>query len=423
MHPLSLFLGLLATLPSIRATQNALSHQPPLRCCFMEEKPISFKNDKVFTNNGLDGAIADHVLQLQSYLNWSCSTTVLFKETDSSDFNAFVNSCTVFSHIGTAKVSGKMWFFLLTFDAKAWVSILDTYSKFQRCSHFFMKSPLLFRCRKALQSSLMRMLLLSDDRVVENGNTTRQWLLNIFISVCALFLILSYEASMTASLLQESFSSQYQSVSDIHSCRVKPSDICIIKGGAMETYWNDSLATDPCHENDKPKFMNSHSEMFQAVQSSRCLYGIAMETVLNNANRETYCNSFVSLGEPFQTGGLSMLLPKNSNLTQPMSLGVLALLRNQTKSYLNKYLNTLPNCRADVNTNLSFTKLRLFFFLAFGFGVVIFLEMLFVPQQIIAKQDNKVSCVKDNQVNQTRSDSINRDRSPSLSTASHDTNT
>ncbi|CAN8072624.1 unnamed protein product [Agarophyton chilense] len=387
MHPLSLFLGLLATLPSIRATQNALSHQPPLRCCFMEEKPISFKNDKVFTNNGLDGAIADHVLQLQSYLNWSCSTTVLFKETDSSDFNAFVNSCTVFSHIGTAKVSGKMWFFLLTFDAKAWVSILDTYSKFQRCSHFFMKSPLLFRCRKALQSSLMRMLLLSDDRY------------------------------------DESFSSQYQSVSDIHSCRVKPSDICIIKGGAMETYWNDSLATDPCHENDKPKFMNSHSEMFQAVQSSRCLYGIAMETVLNNANRETYCNSFVSLGEPFQTGGLSMLLPKNSNLTQPMSLGVLALLRNQTKSYLNKYLNTLPNCRADVNTNLSFTKLRLFFFLAFGFGVVIFLEMLFVPQQIIAKQDNKVSCVKDNQVNQTRSDSINRDRSPSLSTASHDTNT
>lgn len=45
--------------------------------------------------------------------------------------------------------------------------------------------------------AVTRMLLMPDDAVVENGKSARQWFLNLTLSACALFLILSYEASMT----------------------------------------------------------------------------------------------------------------------------------------------------------------------------------------------------------------------------------
>ncbi|CAN8069706.1 unnamed protein product [Agarophyton chilense] len=363
----SLSVLILFALPlTVLCIQNSLQSHSPLRCCYLEEPPISFISDRVVINKGLNGAIAEHVLQLQSYLGWTCSTMTLFSQTNTSDFNAFVEhmyGCTnmetgeirdspdcncdigiggwllnierygkvdflppfmfdryaVFTHVTQATISGNKFFFLLAFDRKAWICIVavitmfiflkmldvrfavaapytplpETCSRFERILHYLTKGRLLYRLRKATQSAVMRMMLLSDGGVVDNGNTTRQWLLNLFIGVCAIILILSYEASMTASLVQESITSNFRTAIDLQTCRIKPSEVCLVNGGALETLWKRSIALDKCHLQDRPTYFESAKTLFEAVENRKCQYALFLESAITAATRERYCGEFV----------------------------------------------------------------------------------------------------------------------------------
>eukprot|EP00178_Gracilaria_changii_P005831 TRINITY_DN1994_c0_g1_i5.p1 TRINITY_DN1994_c0_g1~~TRINITY_DN1994_c0_g1_i5.p1 ORF type:complete len:420 (+),score=42.21 TRINITY_DN1994_c0_g1_i5:736-1995(+) len=312
----------------------------------------------------------------------------------------------VFMHVSQATVSGRVWFFLQTFDGKAWFCILALFAMFsfsklldnrfavaapyrplpkshhilRRFGHYLTKSPFPFRMRKAVQSTMMRMMLLSDESVVQNGNRTRQWFLNLILSTSSLFLILAYESSMTASLVQESVDAKFQSAADLLKCHIHPSEVCVLNGGALEIYWNNSIAIDKCHLQNPPHYFSSYEALFDAVAEGRCKYGVVLETAITAAIRERYCGHFVVVGQPIEGGGLSMLLPKGSNLTETMSIATLELQRNQTSSYLTRYFNNLPQCKAEVNTTLSFDKLQMFFAIAFTVGGLICLSMLLVPQ-------------------------------------------
>eukprot|EP00178_Gracilaria_changii_P022955 TRINITY_DN686_c0_g1_i7.p1 TRINITY_DN686_c0_g1~~TRINITY_DN686_c0_g1_i7.p1 ORF type:complete len:435 (+),score=41.75 TRINITY_DN686_c0_g1_i7:356-1660(+) len=313
----------------------------------------------------------------------------------------------VFTHVSQATVSGKVWFFLQTFDARAWICIVALFvmftllklldrqfeppplytplssntSRMRRFLHHITKSPLLYRLRRAAQSTLMRMLMLSDESIVTSSTTTRQWFLNIIIAVVSLFLVLSYEASMTASLVQESIQSQFQSAEDLQHCRIDPSEVCILRGGALETYWKNSIAIGDCHVQRAPQYFNSYDSLFKAVDEGQCNYAIVIESAVTAAIRERFCGRFVIVGEPIFTGGLSMLLPLGSNLTEPMSLATLSLQANQTVPSLSRFFRALPRCNAEVNTTLNFEKLRNFFFITFSFVGFIFLTMLIIPQR------------------------------------------
>ncbi|CAN8065758.1 unnamed protein product [Agarophyton chilense] len=174
-------------------------------------------------------------------------------------------------------------------DGKSWLSI---FALLLRYRHYLLKNPTLYRLRKALQSTMMKMLMLSDENIVNDGNTTRQWIVNLILTTTALFLVLSYEASMTASLVQESIEAQFESTADLLYCRMDPSDICLLKGGALEKYWEKSIAIDKCHFENPPKYFFSYQSLFEAVDNHQCKYAVIIESAVTSMIRNRYCGKF-----------------------------------------------------------------------------------------------------------------------------------
>ncbi|CAN8062771.1 unnamed protein product [Agarophyton chilense] len=311
------------------------------------------------------------------------------------------DSFRVFTSKENTFASANRFFFFQTFDLFSWLCIFGLFvmftslklldrgfapaapykpafekGTFARFWHYIMKSPVLYRIRKGIQSTITRMLLTTDDPVVANGKSTRQWFLNISISVCSLFLILSYEASMTASLVQESVSSNFQSIADFKMCRVQPRDVCFFRGGALEVYWKTSISLDDCHTGHSPTYVTSYDELFSLVDGAKCKFGIAMEDSIRWEMLKRPCGDLVLLGEPIWTAGLHMLLPKGSNLTTPMSLATLEFLRNTSKTGMQQDFER-QGCGDDGSVTLTFWKLGLFFALVFSIGGIIFCCMLF----------------------------------------------
>lgn len=113
---------------------------------------------------------------------------------------------------------------------------------FTKAKYFLLRNPFLYRVRMAVESTLMQ--LIGQSGADDNGkgkSTTRQWVLKFVILLCGLFLVLVYEASMTASLVQERGRSDFQSIEDIKACRISSKDVCIPRGGAVQSVWENSV--------------------------------------------------------------------------------------------------------------------------------------------------------------------------------------
>ncbi|PXF43246.1 hypothetical protein BWQ96_07019 [Gracilariopsis chorda] len=426
----------------------------------MHEAPISFINDRKFSNNGIDGAVSEYVSELQGFLGWRCSSVTLFQHQNTSGFNAFIeqmhecttnqstgvssNSCPcdigiggwfqnqfrygkvdflppfvhdryrVATHVSNTDASGEMPFFLKTFDSLSWITIvaltciftllklldsrfavaepytpLSGVSRIRRCLHFLWKHPRLYRLRKAGQSSVTRLMLQPDNEVVDNGKSTRQWFLNLVIGICALFLVLSFEASMTASLVQEKITSTYESPEDFRSCKIPPSDVCALRGGALEMFWNTNIATSNCHNGNPIQYLSTYEEIYDGLASGKCKFSICLESVITTQIRTQSCGQLVLLEEPLYTSGLSMVVPKGSNLTEAMSKATMTLLLSQPSSFLESFLRKWPKCTKKVASTLTFRKLKLFFILAFSVCAAILFVMLLGSLYPVKKSANK----------------------------------
>lgn len=66
----------------------------------------------------------------------------------------------------------------------------------------------------------------------------RHWVLNYVIVLCSLFLVLVYEASMTATLVQESLESEFHSIDDLKNCKFPDHEVCIVDGDATRHFWD-----------------------------------------------------------------------------------------------------------------------------------------------------------------------------------------
>lgn len=75
-----------------------------------------------------------------------------------------------------------------------------------------------------------------------DNRSARQWFINLVVTLCAIFLAIVYEATMTASLVQEDYTADFTSIVDIKTCRILPEDICLPKGDAIINYWNAAVA-------------------------------------------------------------------------------------------------------------------------------------------------------------------------------------
>lgn len=73
--------------------------------------------------------------------------------------------------------------------------------------------------------------------------STRHWILNFSILLSGIFLALAYEASMTAGLVQETMKSDFESVQDFKSCRIDASDVCIVKGDVVQSFWENTISS------------------------------------------------------------------------------------------------------------------------------------------------------------------------------------
>eukprot|EP00737_Agarophyton_chilense_P004711 gb/GEZJ01006174.1/.p1 GENE.gb/GEZJ01006174.1/~~gb/GEZJ01006174.1/.p1 ORF type:complete len:239 (-),score=28.46 gb/GEZJ01006174.1/:60-776(-) len=78
-------------------------HGTKLRCCVMNESPISFLGSETDINGGLGGVIALYLSELQSFLGWQCSSVTLFSVAGSTGFNEFIDMMERCTENGTVK--------------------------------------------------------------------------------------------------------------------------------------------------------------------------------------------------------------------------------------------------------------------------------------------------------------------------------
>lgn len=165
---------------------------------------------------------------------------------------------------------------------------------------------------------------------------------------------------------------------------------------------SSSVPTSDCHKENWPIYVGSYEELFQNVADGNCQYGITMEYAIKSESWKRSCGEFVVVGEPLWTAGMAMLLPKGSALTELMSVATVQILRNRSKSTIQKWFDVNGECSLDARSTLSFKKLQFFFILAFSVGGLIFAWMVFDPQRALRSAEGE-------------SDNPSRDSCPSVS--------
>lgn len=114
--------------------------------------------------------------------------------------------------------------------------------------------------------------------------------------------------------------------------------------------------------------MNSYDAVFQAVNNRTCRFGILLESTVHATIYREHCGTILSSEKPIFTGGLAMVLPKDSVYTEAMSLATLNITGAATVPSLEEFYVRTGSCSPDLATSLPFQKLKLFFTIAFSTG-------------------------------------------------------
>lgn len=147
--------------------------------------------------------------------------------------------------------------------------------------------------------------------------------------------------------------------------------------------------------------MTSYEEVFQGVENRTCRFGILLESTVHSTIHRKYCGTILSNGNPIYTGGLAMVLPKDSMHTEVMSLATLKITDAVTVPSLEEFYSTTGSCSAELATSLPFQKLQLFFIIAFCTG------FLFLTVVVIKWTLNRIGPSTDDQ-DEYRSRDLNR---------------
>lgn len=98
-----------------------------------------------------------------------------------------------------------------------------------------------------------------------------------------------------------------------------------------------------------------------------------------------YCEKLALAGRPFSEGGLSFILPKGAEYFEPLRKATLELRSESEVDSLDDYFEKKGKCEMSSSPQLTFTKLKTFFILAFVAVVLLFLEMVLDPQTVSRK--------------------------------------
>eukprot|EP00177_Eucheuma_denticulatum_P008094 GFKZ01014752.1.p2 GENE.GFKZ01014752.1~~GFKZ01014752.1.p2 ORF type:complete len:215 (+),score=14.08 GFKZ01014752.1:1374-2018(+) len=192
---------------------------------------------------------------------------------------------------------------------------------------------------------------------------------------------------MTASLVQETTVSEFATVRDFQNCKIPPTDVCLPGGGAIEAFWMQAVARHPCHRESGllPTFVGSVDELLEKTARRECKFSIGTGSTLADATEGRYCGRLVLTGEHFLEGGCGFTLPFRSPLTETMTNATLQLRSEGALPTLTSYLQRFGPCTVLIDPILTFARLRLFFFLAYGVCAFMLLTIVFVPRNSVRR--------------------------------------
>lgn len=140
--------------------------------------------------------------------------------------------------------------------------------------------------------------------------------------------------------------------------------------------------------------MSSYDELVERTVNKSCKFSSALGSTLLHAVVGRYCGKLIQTGEPFFEGGISYVMPKGSPLTPMLSNATLKLKVEGALPSVLEYLGRNDKCILRNDPTLSFSRLRIFFFVAFGVCFLVFLEMVIDPQTVHKDTDTSKADVK-----------------------------
>lgn len=205
-----------------------------------------------------------------------------------------------------------------------------------------------------------------------------------YLQFCFSILLASTALSkgLVVQLFAEESISEFRSIDDVNSCRIDAKDFCVPIGGTSEVYWKRvvEIARRRCRkgnlEMDQPqyievdrddeedeKFKDNYSKGLDAVKEGQCKYFMAASSTLTAAAENEHCNVLSVVGKPF--GGsfsVGFVLPKNSSITEPISIATLKLHQKEGFPTLVEY-GTPEKCKISSSANrLDWSKMNIVFY-------------------------------------------------------------
>lgn len=194
--------------------------------------------------------------------------------------------------------------------------------------------------------------------------------------------------------------SEFRSIEDVKNCNISATDFCLPKGGATEASWKIAVeaARKDCRkpplEQDQPTFVTAgeqfkdpYSAGLAAVANRKCKYFLALASTVTVATETIYCNKLSVVGKPFFPSPVSIVLPKDSNITGPISTATLKLQQRDKLESPIAY-GVREKCVSVLSANrLNWRRLGVLFYVTWVLHVAMFAYMLLDKRGPKSKHD------------------------------------
>lgn len=211
----------------------------------------------------------------------------------------------------------------------------------------------------------------------EGGYSTRRNVLGIIIALSGIFFVLSWEAAMTASLVTGHVQSVYRNIDDFKNCHIPAEEVCIPNGGAVESFWRNSISRIPCQQNKMPKGIQvEYAE--EKVLRGDCKYyvsGVSSYALTTGKN----CSQMDIVGDPVFWGGNSFVISKTINQSIVDELGRATLDLREEGLLKSSHDFSDHGCTDKKETSLEWADLKVVFISVYVSCAIILLLMVFVP--------------------------------------------
>lgn len=176
--------------------------------------------------------------------------------------------------------------------------------------------------------------------------------------------------------------SSFTNIDSFKSCKIKPEDICVPRGGAVESFWNATIASSKCYKDKQINFSATYDKAVSDLYAKKCKFLFSDGITASHAIYREKCGFYMKTGDAVFSAGQAFVLPKDSNRTAALSKATLYLLAQAQIETLDEYFQRRGICRERTGlVGISLRKLRFFFLAAYFICFLLFLEMVFDPQK------------------------------------------